>query len=622
MNKKIYTGILFLFAVLTGIRAQIGEHFRFALLTDIHVTQKGTAFDDLQNSIHQVNRTQDIDFVLVTGDITEEGDRASMQRVKAALGQLKVKYYIIPGNHETKWSESGVTDFGHVFGGERFKFEHKGFLFLGFNSGPLMRMADGHVVPQDITWLKKELKEAGKEKPVFLVTHYPMLKGDVDNWYDVTDAVRPYNIRAFLGGHYHLNKFFSYDGIPGIINRSNLRGKEAIGGYNIYEITSDSLLVYEQKIGKEPQKWCSFSLVHSYYDKKGATDKYPDYSVNKEYPQVKEKWLVQTGIGIYCSPAIADKQVFVGDDMGFLTSYSLQKGKKQWSFHSGNRIVGTPAVADGIVVFGSADKKIDALNANNGELRWEVEAQEPVLGAVTIDNGIVYIGASDHTFRAIDLYTGKIKWTYTGVKGYIETRPLIEEDKVIFGAWDNTLYALNKNTGEELWKWTGGLTRMHFSPAAVWPVAANGKVFITDPQRAMTAIDLATGETIWRTYQSTVRETIGLSADKKRVYSKTMNDSIVCYSTQGDKPHQLWSSNVGFGYEHAPSMQVEKDGVMFGSTKGGLIFALEPLTGKVLWKYKIGNSLINTVVPINRHQVLFTATSGETGLLEWKEPKE
>lgn len=118
-----------------------------------------------------------------------------------------MKYYIIPGNHETKWSESGVTDFGHIFGGERFKFEHKGFLFLGFNSGPLMRMADGHVVPQDITWLKDELKKAGKEKPVFLVTHYPLLKGDVDNWYDVTDAVRPFNIRAFMGGHYHKISF-------------------------------------------------------------------------------------------------------------------------------------------------------------------------------------------------------------------------------------------------------------------------------------------------------------------------------------------------------------------------------------------------------------------------------
>ena len=97
-------------------------------------------------------------------------------------------------------------------------------------------------------------------------------------------------------------------------------------------------------------------------------------------------------------------------------------------------------------------------------------------------------------FRAIRIKNGKVVWTYTGIKGYIETKPLVEGDKVIFGAWDNTLYALNKSNGKELWKWTGGLTRMHFSPAAVWPVAAHGKVFITDPQRAMTAISLKTGK--------------------------------------------------------------------------------------------------------------------------------
>ena len=159
---------------------------------------------------------------------------------------------------------------------------------------------------------------------------------------------------------------------------------------------------------------------------------------------------------------------------------------------------------------------------------------------------------------------------------------------------------------------------MHFSPAAVWPVAADGKVFITDPQRAMTAIDIETGNTVWRTFQSMVRETIGLSEDKERIYSKTMNDSIVCYSTKGNQPHKLWASNVGFGYEHAPSMQVEKNGVVFGSTKEGLIFALEATTGKVLWKHKTGNSLISTVVPLDNNRVLFTATSGETGMLKFK----
>lgn len=623
MNRRLLIIILFACLLPPGVQAQHGK-FRFAQLTDIHFSPNNpNPTEDLLRSVAQINATDSIDFVLVTGDIAEEGDRATMERVKSCLDLLKTKYYVALGNHETKWSDSGCTAFGEIFGSERFEFEHKGFLFLGFNSGPLMRMAYGHVVPQDIRWMKERMNlcntgESQPDKPVILVTHYPLMDGDVDNWYEVTDAIRPYNIRLMIGGHYHSNRNLRYDGIPGILMRSNLRDKEDKPGYGIYEVTDDSILVYTQRIGEPKKQWAAFSLTQSYYDRNGKAEKYPDFTVNQTYPQVKEQWIVQTGAGIYCSPTIEKDKVFVGDDMGRLTAYSLKNGKKLWSFESGKRIVGTPAVSDGIAVFGSADRHIYGLNAKDGNLLWKVEAAEPVLGAVAIENGIAYIGASDHTFRAIDIHTGKVVWAYADVKGYIETKPLIVEDKVIFGAWDNTLYALNKADGKELWKWTGGLTRMHFSPAAVWPVAANGKVFITDPQRAMTAIDLKTGDTVWRTFQSMVRETIGLSEDHERVYSKTMNDSIVCYSTQGDTPKELWASNVGFGYEHAPSMQVEKDGVMFGSTKEGLIFALDGKSGKVLWKHKIGNSLISTVVPLSGREVLFTATSGEVGLLRIK----
>ena len=623
MNRRLFTSVLFACLLPFMVQAQQAV-FRFAQLTDIHLSPNNpNPTEDLLRSIAQINATDSIDFVLVTGDIAEEGDRATMEKVKSCLDLLKVKYYVVLGNHETKWSDSGCTAFGEIFGGERFEFEHKGFLFLGFNSGPLMRMAYGHVVPQDIRWMTETMDRynAGNsrpDKPVILVTHYPMTEGDVDNWYEVTDAVRPYNIRLFIGGHYHRNRDLRYDGIPGILMRSNLRDKDEKPGYGIYEITEDSILVYTQRIGEPKRQWAAFSLTDSYYDRNGKAEKYPDFSVNKEYAQVQEQWIVQTGAGIYCSPAVEKDKVFVGDDLGRLTAYALKNGKKLWSFQSGKRIVGTPAVSEGIVVFGSADCKIYGLDAQNGNLLWTVEAAEPVLGAVTIENSIAYIGASDHTFRAVNIRTGEVKWAFAGVRGYIETKPLVTDNKVIFGAWDNTLYALNKADGKELWKWTGGLTRMHFSPAAVWPVAADGKVFITDPQRAMTAIDIETGNTVWRTFQSMVRETIGLSEDKERIYSKTMNDSIVCYSTKGDQPHKLWASNVGFGYEHAPSMQVEKNGVVFGSTKEGLIFALEATTGKVLWKHKTGNSLISTVVPLDNNRVLFTATSGETGMLKFK----
>lgn len=623
MNRRLFISALLV--CLLPFMAQAQQiAFRFAQLTDIHLSPSNpNPTEDLLRSIAQINATDSIDFVLVTGDITEEGDRATMEKVKSCLDLLKVKYYVALGNHETKWSDSGCTAFGEIFGGERFDFEHKGFLFLGFNSGPLMRMAYGHVVPQDIRWMTERMNQYNtgdpqQNKPVILVTHYPMIEGDVDNWYEVTDAVRPYNIRLFIGGHYHRNRDLRYDGIPGVLMRSNLRDKDGKPGYGIYEITKDSIRVYTQRIGEPKKQWAGFSLTESYYERNGKAEKYPDFSVNKEYPQVKEQWITKTGVGIYCSPAVEKDKVFIGDDMGYLTAYALKDGKALWRFQSGKRIVGTPAVSEGIVVFGSADCKIYGLNAQNGNLLWTVETSEPVLGAVTIDNGTAYIGASDQTFRAINTCNGEIKWTFTGVKGYIETKPLVTDSKVIFGAWDNTLYALNKADGRELWKWTGGLTRMHFSPAAVWPVAAEGKVFITDPQRAMTAIEIETGNTVWRTFQSMVRETIGLSEDGERIYSKTMNDSIVCYSTKGSHPHELWASNVGFGYEHAPSMQVEKDGIVFGSTKEGLIFALEAKTGKVLWKHKIGNSLISTVVPLSGNRILFTATGGEIGLLKFK----
>lgn len=90
---------------------------------------------------------------------------------------------------------------------------------------------------------------------------------------------------------------------------------------------------------------------------------------------MKEQWVVQTGAGIYCSPAIEKDKVFIGDDMGYLTCYALKNGKKLWNFQSGKRIVGTPAAADGIVVFGSADRNIYGLNSKDGKLLWTVKTK-------------------------------------------------------------------------------------------------------------------------------------------------------------------------------------------------------------------------------------------------------
>ena len=311
-------------------------------------------------------------------------------------------------------------------------------------------------------------------------------------------------------------------------------------------------------------------------------------------------------------------RVFIGDDEGHVQAFRLKDGRKLWDFKAGHRVIGGPTASHGIVVFGSADKHIYGLSAAEGKLLWSIATTQPVLGSVTIDKGVAYVGGSDSTFRAINIRTGRILWAYRGLRGYVMTRPLVTKDKVIFGAWDNTLYCLRKSDGSELWRWTGGLTRMHFSPAQVWPVTAGDRVFIVDPQRAMTAIDIHTGETLWRTFQSKVRESLGLSRDDRRLYAKTMQDSIVCYAAYSDSPEQLWATHADIGYEHAPCMLPERDGIVYGSTNDGETFALEGKTGRLLWKHKNGNSLMNTVVPLGKRRLLFTNTEGTLGLLSYE----
>ena len=591
------------------------EPFRFAVVTDIHISANSSQpTEDLRQSVAQINNDANIDFVLVTGDIADAGDGASLRIAKQELDKLTKPWYILEGNHDQNWSESGCMDFVKIFGYERFQFEHKGILFIGFPTGPMMRMALGHVAPEDIAFATDALEKNGKNgKPVFVVCHMPVQPKDIDNWYEVTDALRPYPIVTFVNGHYHRNLHLNYDGMPGIANITNLRQKgNTAGQYNEFDVRTDSVVVYTHPVGKPRYRWTAIPFTTKHDNDQAHWFPRPSYAVNDAYPQVKVNWAVSQHAGIYSSPVVWRGNVYAADNVGRVVCYDAL-GHELWRYQTGARIIGTPAIGKGVLVAGSADGFVYGIDAKTGKPLWKVETAAPCVSAVTIVGGTAYIGGGDHFFRAIDVKSGKVRWQSPDIKGYVETKPLVTRDKVIFGDWATTLYCLDAKDGARLWTWHPKKTDMHYSPAGVWPVEANGRVFICDPDRASTAIDLNTGKQIWRTYQSKVRESIGLSKDGKRIYMKTMNDSIVCYATTGDKPQELWATNCGFGYEHARVMLVEKDGVVFSTNKDGLIMALDGKTGRLLWKHKFGNTLINTVVPLSADKLVFANEAGIVG---------
>ncbi len=612
MKKHVFLIILGLCALFSTTLSAQTETFRFAFFTDIH-TGTATAPKDLMNAINDVNSRNDIDFVLVNGDVTELGTNAQLDEVKGRLDKLNVPYYAIAGNHETKWSESGNTYFSAVFGDNKYTFEHKGVRFIAVTSGPLLRMGDGHVSPYDMRWIKSTLESMpDKNTPVIFATHFQLMD-DMDVAEDIISMLCPYNVLVSLCGHGHRNRIIPVDNISNVMCRAVVSSGLPEGGYTIVEVAKDSLRFFEKNYNtSELKNWLTISA------KKVCNEK--TLSVTKG--EDKTAWTYLADGIVVNSPAYSQGKAIVGDETGKVYCLDVNTGKPIWTFKARNAVYSMPAIDGDRVVFGSCDSSIYCLNLNDGKKVWEYKTNHVVMGTPLIDSKTVYVGGSDNCFRALDIKNGKPKWEYCGLRGYIESTPILYEGKLIFGAWDTYLYALNPKDGKLIWEWTNGKS-MHMSPAACIPVAAHGKVFVVAPDRFMTALNANTGDVVWRGTPHKVRESIGISEDGETVYARCFNDTLFAVSSTPNAYEEKWFVNAEYGYDINPSMIQEANGRIYFTTKNGLFVVLDANNkGKVLWTYKFNNTIISTPTIIkdpkakNGVKLLFTTHDGIIGLLE------
>jgi len=271
--------------------------FRFAWLSDTHVGSL-TGEEDLRAAVKDINSITCLSFVVHSGDVTEYGSREHLRLAKEIMDTLKIPCHVVPGNHDAKWSESGATDFARFWKDDRFMFEFGGYRFIAIHEGPVMKMADGFWSPQDVRWLDGVLKAMpNKEQPLIFVTHYPLDDG-IANWYVVLDLLKKYNIQAALCGHIHRNKKDSFEGVPGIMGRSNLRVNAPAGGYTLVEIQDDGTAIFSERINGHETKKPWHSIVLHKHDFTSDTNKYPrpDFSVNARYPQHQRPLAVSDGL--------------------------------------------------------------------------------------------------------------------------------------------------------------------------------------------------------------------------------------------------------------------------------------------------------------------------------------
>lgn len=574
--KPVLLSLLFLITVFS-LNAT-----RIIIFADLHALPGNDCEKNLKIAVKEVNKS-DADIVVINGDLTNEGSDIELTNVKSILDQINKPLYVLPGNHETTWSQSATKTIFDLWGNDRFVTEIDNLVIVGIACGPYMKMGDGHIKQEDLHWLDKTLaKYCTEEKQVISFNHYP-LKKDLDNYDDYIRILRKYPVIAHVNGHYHKYEKYVSENI-GDINCMMVRSldlKNGNYGYTIMDIDTDSITFYNKQLGENPIKIDGFAI--STPSTSGEIE--TNFTNNAIYTD---------SASVFTRLAFDKRNIYFGNSLGYAKAVDKKSGKELWTISTGASLFARPIVVGKYVVIPSAAKELLWVNSRTGEIVQRNSSDGAYVADGVCADGALYIGGYNK-FEKWDAKTRKLIWRYDSIYNYCQAAPVVDGDDVIFGAWDTYLYCLDAKTGQLKWKWNNGKSRNQLGPGNVVPVVTPDRIYIVAPDRYMTAIDRKTGETIWRNNEHKYRESLGHSEDGTRIYAKTMDGELVAVDATTAEFNKLWVVDMQLGYEHAPCIVAEKNGIVYAGSRRGLVVAVDPNTQEIVETLTLGKSETNGI---------------------------
>ena len=556
-----------------------------AVLADVHVTPGNDRDTALRAVVEEIN-SQPFDLVIMAGDMTNEGSDTELANVNSILSQIKHPLAVIPGNHELTWSQSATKTVFDTWGNDRFVVDLDSLVVVGMSCGPYMKMGDGHIKQEDLHWLRSTLEQY-KGRRVLSVNHYP-LKDDLDNWQDYVNILADFPIVAHINGHYH--RWIRYQGgdIEGAMVRALKMGDGDDYGYSIVNIDRQWVHIYNKRLGCEPEAKFAFAVCTEH---KPVEISRPEWQQPEGF-EVAKVWA--DSASVFTRIAFDERNIYFGNSVGQARCIDKRSGQQQWSVPLGVSIFSRPMVLRrGRVAFPNPAGIAMVDIASGRRVKFTAPEVPYVADGLMTEKGWVQGGYKRIELRNAN--SGKLIWEYDSIFNYCQAAPAVDGRDLVFGAWDTNLRCLDLATGRLRWVWNNGKAANMLGPGNVVPVITSDKVFVVAPDRYMTALDRATGRQIWRDNSVKYRESLGHSEDYTRIYAKTMDGFLVAVDATSDTFNMLWQVDLGLGYEHAPCIVAEVDGIVYAGSRRGIISAVDPATHTLLWSLPLGVSEVNGI---------------------------
>ena len=586
---------------------------KFAWITDTQIGFKG-ADADLKEVVGLINSLDEIKFVVATGNITEKGLNTELEDANSILGELKKPLYIISGNNDTKWSESGCTKFIELWDDDKFIHRSGNTIYIGLSSAIKMKGGGGHFTPEDLQWINDELSEIDSTNEIVFLTHHP-LDDKIDNWYEATNLLKKQNIKAILHGHGNNNKILSYNGIPAAMGRSTLGKNKKSYSFTLVENSDDVLVFYEVAEDTLPKYW---GTIHKNKKIDIPFYKPPQFSNNG----AEIIWQKNINVSLSAEPIYWDDKVYAVDYSGLLTCFD-SSGTTLWDYDMFGDVISKPAIFEGMIAIATLQGDLIILNAKSGEQIQTIGFDETIIAPLKIfnytgpqnllmpkytkSNAAIIISTSEGKVICYDLETLQEHWVNNDAKGMIESEPLLIGNKLIYGSWDGHLYCIDNKRGNTIWKWSSSKS-FYNSPAACAPVTDSKNIYLTTPEKKLFAIDLRQGVTIWQKKNYNGWESIGISKDKRKLFVKSYKNHFHIVSTITS--NWMKDINIKFGLDNMPTTPIEwNSNIIFGAQNGN-VYLIDKNK-----KYKsllfLGDARVHSVQQIGYNKFLASNMDGQ-----------
>lgn len=169
------------------------KDFKFAFVTDTHFF-----YNNLKTVINDINKKEDVLFVILGGDYTEQGLLKEYEIFYDILKNLEKPFATVIGNHD--YSSNGGIIYKEMFGDFNYSFQFNDNKFVLFDN----IVWESNKNP-DFDWLSSELSNSALFNQVFVIAHIPPSDAQFNDTMEQTYAsiMLENNVSLSIHGHIH-----------------------------------------------------------------------------------------------------------------------------------------------------------------------------------------------------------------------------------------------------------------------------------------------------------------------------------------------------------------------------------------------------------------------------------